>query len=79
MLTELKNLKHGALFYLPRDFKKYGEDESHLRVRGEYDRTDRKYYTERPYYDPIGNGRYMKGSTLVYCVENAKTIFAKYI
>lgn len=76
---KIKDLKRGALFYLIKDYEKHGENEKYLRVRGEYDKSDKKYYTERIYYDAIGNGRYMSGDTLVYCEENKTTIFAKYI
>ena len=79
MEMKLKDLVRGALFYLPKDYANHGDDSAHVRVRGEYDRSTKKYYTERPYRDAIGNGRYMKPDTIVICEENKTTIFAKYI
>lgn len=59
----LKELKKGELFTM-----KPIEDAKASQVyeRCEYDRSERKFYCERPWYDAVGNGRYIKGTTKVY-------------
>lgn len=55
---KLKDLKQGELFRI------YGMDTGLVYIRGEYDRTQRKY--ECSLFDDIGRCRYFKGDKLVY-------------
>ncbi len=60
--VKIKDLKRGALFTLkvidgePKD--------SQIYIRGEYDRTDKKYECTR--YDDCNYWRYFNGNKLVY-------------
>lgn len=62
MTTTIKNLKTGDFFTL----KDYGDEprESVVYVRGEYDRTERKYEVWK--FTDANNFRYMKGNKEVY-------------
>lgn len=59
----LKDIKKGEYFTL----KPYGENtkDSQVYVKGEYDRSEKKFECQK-FLDIWGNGRMIKGTTIVY-------------
>lgn len=60
MKTMLKNLKKGDYFKV---VKKNGELSTQVYVKGEYERTLKKYSTHK--FEDVCNERFMKGETCV--------------
>lgn len=61
MTTKIKDLKNGEFFTL----KPIAEpSESQIYVRGEYDRSERKYWAQK--FSDIGDGKYLDGNRTVY-------------
>ena len=61
MATKIKDLKRGEFFTLkPIEEPK----ESQVYIRGEYDRSERKYWVQK--FSDIGDGKYLDGNRTVY-------------
>ena len=61
MATKIKDLKHGEFFTL----KPIAEPkESQVFIRGEYDRSERKYWAGK--FSDIGDGKLLDGNKVVY-------------
>lgn len=61
MTTKIKDLKRGEFFTL----KPIAEPkESQVFIRGEYDRSERKYWVQK--WNDIGDGKYLDGNRTVY-------------
>ena len=61
MATTIKDLKKGEFFTL----KPIAEPkESQVYIRGEYDRSERKYWAQK--FSDIGDGKYLDGNRTVY-------------
>ena len=69
-VTTLAKVKKGDFFYTEKEFNKHGENEKYLRIKDEYDRSEKKWYCPRWSYDAIGTGRYFKPDTKVVVEED---------
>ena len=66
--TTLAKIKKGDLFYTLKEFEKYGDNEKYIRIKDEYDPSDKKWYCPRFTYDALGNGKYFKPDTKVVII-----------
>ena len=68
-VTTLAQIKKGDFFYTEKEYNKYGDNEKYIRIKEEYDRTDKKWYCSRFTHDSIGNGKYFKPDTKIVIDE----------